>query len=419
MRRRSIVGMIFFILALSSVAFAKEDLETKVKAVQKYLKENKISGWLLYDFHGNNPVATEFVRPKGMQTRRWYYFIPQSGPPWGLIHRIEQANFKGLYGKFELYSSWEEQKRKLKEILAGHKEIAMEYSPLNAIPYVSRVDAGTVELLKSFGLKVFSSADLVQYFQARWDKEAYLTHKEATKALLEIKDKAFQLVRDKIKSGKKITEYDLQQFIWNQYKEYQMISDYPPICAVNENAGNPHYEPTKENHQMIKKGDFLLIDIWAKKDTSLNPNSIYGDITWTAYVGGKVPEKFVMIFNLVKQARDSAVKFLKDNWKKKTIYGWQVDDVSRGVIKKAGYADFFTHRTGHSISTEVHGNGVNIDNFETKDERKIIPGVGFSIEPGVYLKNFGVRSEIDVYAGEDSIEVTTLPLQTEIIPLLK
>jgi len=416
LRWRSIGRMVFLTVVISSVAFAKQDLETKVKAVQKYLKENKISGWLLYDFHGNNPVATEFVQPKGMQTRRWYYFIPQSGSAWGLVHRIEQANFKGLYGKFEVYSSWDEQKRKLKDILAGHKELSMEYSPLNAIPYVSRVDAGTVELLQSFGIKVISSADLVQYFQARWDKEAYLTHKEAVKSLMEIKDKAFKLVREKIKKNQKITEYDLQQFIWNQYKQYNMISDYPPICAVNENAGNPHYEPTKEIHKEIKKGDFLLIDIWAKKNQT---GSIYGDITWTAYVGEKVPEKYVLVFNLVKQARDEAVKFLKDNWKKKTIYGWQVDDVSRGVIKKAGYADFFTHRTGHSISTEVHGNGVNIDNFETRDERKIITGVGFSIEPGVYLKNFGVRSEIDVYAGEDSIEVTSLPLQTEIIPLLK
>ena len=393
-------------------------MNEKIKAAQKYLRENNLDGWLLYDFRRSNPIAAEFMGIRGQQTRRWFYLIPKEGEPKGLYHRIEYHNFDGVPGRRELFSAWKELETKLEKMLAGAKKVAMEYSPKNAIPYVSRVDAGTIELVRSFGVEVASSADLVQMFQAVLSPTEYQTHLYAAQSLNEIKDKAFGEIAEKIKAGLPTSEYEIQQFIWNEYSKYGMTADGAPIVAVNANAANPHYQPTAEVFAPIKKGDLVLIDIWAKKDSA---GAIYADITWMGYVGDKLPEDIARLWGVEAEARDKAIQFVTERMAKgQKTYGYQVDDVARGVIEKAGYGANFTHRTGHSIGVEDHGNGVNIDNFETQDRRELVPGVCFSIEPGIYLEGqYGFRSEIDMFIHLKKAEVTTQPVQKVILLLLK
>jgi Xaa-Pro aminopeptidase len=388
----------------------------RLKLIQQYLNSSHVSGWLLYDFKRSNSIAQEFVQPAGMLTRRWFYLVPAAGKPIALVHQIEKSNFSNVPGYVETYTGREEMVKKLEQIISKHKNVLMEYSPQGNNPYVSQVDAGTIELLKSLGAKIQSSQDLVQFLLARWSKEGYQLHKEAAQSLLKIKDKVFEYMAGQIKKGVNLTEFDLQQYILKEYERAGLVADSGPIVAVNRNSANPHYLPTAQKNLSIKRGDLVLIDLWAKKN---EPQAVYADITWIGYLGETVPEKYAMIFEVVTQARDAAVDYLKKSWPAKAVAGWQVDNVARDVIRRAGYADFFQHRTGHSLTATPHGIGVNLDNFESKDERKIIPGLGFTIEPGIYLKDFGVRSEINVYAGEKGIEVTTLPLQTEILPLLK
>ena len=393
-------------------------MNEKIKAAQKYLQENNLDGWLLYDFRRSNPIAAEFMGIRGQQTRRWFYLIPKEGEPKGLYHRIEYHNFDGVPGRRELFSAWKELETKLEKMLAGVKKVAMEYSPKNAIPYVSRVDAGTIELVRSFGVEVASSADLVQMFQAVLSPNEYQTHLYAAQSLNEIKDKAFGEIAEKIKAGLPTSEYEIQQFIWNEYSKYGMTADGAPIVAVNANAANPHYQPTAELFALIKKGDLVLIDLWAKKDSS---DAIYADITWMAYIGDQLPEDIAKLWRIEAEARDKAIQFVTERMAQgQKTYGYQVDDVARGVIEKAGYGANFTHRTGHSIGVEDHGNGVNIDNFETQDRRELVPGVCFSIEPGIYLEGkYGFRSEIDMFIHSRRAEVTTQPVQKEILLLLK
>lgn len=419
MKKKFLFFLVFLVLSFYIPLNAEEEvtLEKKIEEVQKYLKENKLPAWLLYDFKGINPIAVDFINLKGLKTRRWYYLIKSEGEPVALVHKIEELGFKNIPGKIITYVSWKEQKQKLKEILSGLKKVTMEYSFENNIPYISRVDAGTIELIRSFGVEIVSSADLVQYFQVRWSEQQYLSHKEAVKNLMRIKDEAFEFIAQRIKNKKEVNEFEVAQFVLEKMEESRMETDELIICAVNENSGNPHYTPSQSESKNIKEGDFVLLDIWGKMKKG---KSIYADITWTGYVGENVPEKYTEIFRIVKQARDNAVNFLKDRWvRKEEVRGWEIDKVCRDFIIKSGFGEYFTHRTGHSIGTEDHGNGVNIDNLETKDERRIIPRVGFSIEPGIYLKEFGVRSEINVYVKENEIEVTTLPLQEEIIPIMK
>ena len=293
----------------------------------------------------------------------------------------------------------------------------MQYSPNNDIPYISRVDAGTVELIRSFGVEVVTSAELVQQFEAVVTPEQHQSHVEASDKLHRVLMDAFAEIGRNIREEKPITEYDIQQFIARRLDEEGMTRE-DGIVAVNANAANPHYFPTKESFSPIKRGDFVLLDIVSKLR---KPGAICTDQTWTGFVGDTVPEEYVRIFNIVREARDAATEFVRKNVREgKRIHGAEVDDVSRGVIKRAGYGEQFTHRTGHSIGEECHGNGVNIDNFETRDSRYITAGVLFSIEPGIYLEGkFGVRSEIDVYVGDKDIEVTGQPIQTEIVPILK
>lgn len=393
---------------------AKVDLP----AIQNYLREQEIDGWLIFDFRGQNYIATHFVEldEESILTRRWFYFIPQQGDPALLVHKIERKNFPNPPANLNFYVSWQELKDKLKKMLAGSSKIAMEYSPGGAIPYVSCVDGGTLDFVRSLGVEVVTSANLVQYFQSRWTDEQLQTHITAAENLDRIKNDAFALIGEKIKSGETVNEYFVQKFILEQLRADDMMTEEPPIVAVNANASNPHYAPTAERFSPITKNDLVLIDLFGKKVT---PNAIYADITWMGFVGETVPEKYAKIFTIVAKGRDAGLELLRQAAKQgKAIQGWQVDEKTRSVIQEAGYGDYFDHRTGHSLDTNLHGNGVNIDNLETQDKREIIPDVGFTIEPGIYLDDFGVRSEINVYYSKEGPKVYG-PIQKEIIAILK
>ncbi len=392
-----------------------------LEKIQAKLSEHSFGGWLFYFFKNNDPIAlgTLKLSETHMFSRRWYYFVPQKGEPVKLVHKIESGALDSLPGRKVEYVGWQEMETALAEILAGARTVAMQYSPKNAVPYVSRVDAGTIELINSIGVQVVSSADLVSYFEATWTQEQLESHIFATEKLKEIVHQAFYQVKKELSAGKSLTEYDIQQFIVDKFKQNKLYTYSPPIVAVNENSGNPHYQPTQDVHKPIKMGDFLLIDLWAKQENV--PQSIYGDITWTAFVGDTIPQKYIDIFEIVRDARNAGLNFVKESVTAgKKIYGWQVDDVTRNHIKDKGYGKYFVHRTGHSIGEEVHGNGANIDNLETRDERELLPNTGFSIEPGIYMSEFGVRSEIDVFIGESkNVIVAASPIQEELIAIMK
>lgn len=391
-------------------------LALDVSAVQRLVVAQNLDGWLLYDFRGQNPIAKEIVGPRHMQTRRWFYLVPREGEPVALVHKIEQQTFEGVPGRKIYYAGWKELRAGLEELLRGRKCIAMEYSAEAAIPYLSRVDAGTVELVRSFGVGIVSSADLVQRFKSRWGAAGKASHLEAARALRELALEAWGFVARQVSAGKRVTEYEVAQRIWEGYKARGLESDGPPIVAIGPNAASPHYEPTKEKHAEIKRGDLLLIDLWAKK-----PGGIYADETFMAFVGERVPEEHVRAFRAIAEARDAAVAFVRAKKQKgERVRGCDIDDVSRGVIEKHGFGPNFIHRTGHSIDQNVHGDGVNIDNYETHDTRAVVDDVGFSIEPGIYLPGAaGYRSEINVWCGERDCEVTTGEPQREIRPLLR
>lgn len=395
----------------------------RVAEIQAALREAKLDGWLFYDFRGSDPLAPRILKtgPDISGSRRWFYYIPASGEPTKLVHAIERYKLDALLGRKLIYGSWKVLHQNLRETVAknGKARIAMQYSPMGDVPYMSRVDAGTVELVRSFGVEPVTSAELVQRFEAVWSPAQRQSHIEASDKMHRVFQDAFAEIARRIESNEPTTEYDIQQFIVRRWHEEGMGSDDDsPIVAVNANTANPHYTPTRDKALPIKRGDFVLLDLASKLR---KPGAVCTDQTWTGYVGDTVPDEYVKIFNIVREARDSAVEFVRTNVRAgKPIRGADVDDVSRGVISRAGYAEQFTHRTGHSIGEEVHGNGVNIDNFETRDSRTIVPNICFSIEPGIYLDGkFGVRSEIDVYVREKDIEVTGQPIQTEIVPILK
>ncbi len=396
------------------------DYAQKVKDIQEALREEKIEAWLFYNFRGLNVFATRILNLPShiLQTRRYFYFIPAQGEPRKLVHTIEQWNLDSLPGEKLVYLSWQSLGDGLKKILQDVKQVAMEYSPNNAIPYVSTVDAGAVELVRKTGVGVISSANLVQRFEARWDEEQAKDNFETAVHLRAIVDEAFKFIKEKIQSNSATSEYDVQQFMLSEFRKRGLITDSDPNCSVNANSANPHYEPTKEIHSPLKKGDFVLIDLWAKKN---RPRSVYADITWTGFIGERVPEEYVKVFEVVRGARDAALNAVRQAFKEgREIKGFEVDDAARGYIKERRYGEYFVHRTGHSIGEEIHGNGANMDNLETRDERKIIPQTSFSIEPGIYLPGkFGIRSEIDVYISKQSeVIVTGLPIQEKVIPIL-
>jgi Xaa-Pro dipeptidase len=379
-----------------------------VAGIQRALAEQDLDGWLLYDFRGSNPIARAVIGFDESQigTRRWFYLIPRQGEPLAIMHAIEPHALRGAPGNSVLYRSWRELETLLKQNLAGKKRVAMEYSPGAAIPYVSRVDAGTVEMVTATGVQVATSADLVQMFEARWTPEQKAMHDRAARDVMLAKDEAFALVKERLAAGKPIKESEVQAFISARFEMRHLFTDHPCIVAVNEHASDPHFETGKgPDDREIKQGDLLLIDLWAKDADS--PRAVYYDATWMAFCGPDVPAKMREVWEAVKGARDAAVKFVTDSVAAgRTIHGWEVDDVSRGYIEERGYGPYFLHRTGHSIGLLVHGNGVNIDNLETRDQRRLMAGLCFSIEPGIYLPEFGVRSEIDMYVGEAAAEVT-------------
>jgi Xaa-Pro aminopeptidase len=339
-----------------------------------------------------------------MVTRRWYYFVPATGEPRGLQHKIEAETLKELPGDHRLYAGWKELTDGLSALLAGSKRIAMQYSPDCAVPYVSMVDAGTIELVKSLGVEVATSANLIQFFESRWNAQQLENHLDAGRRIDRIRAEAFARVSAKLKARERVTEWDMQQYILGRFREEGLFTDHGPDIAVNGNASNPHYNPTQEACSEIKTGDLVLMDMWAKLD---RPDGVYYDITWIGYCGPQAPTAIVNVFDVVRGARDKAIEFVTEaTAAKRLIRGYQVDDAARNHVNAAGYGEYFFHRTGHSIGTEVHGTGANMDNLETHDERKIIPWTCFSIEPGVYLKDFGIRSEVDMFVDETSARVT-------------
>jgi Xaa-Pro dipeptidase len=387
-----------------------------IPAIQAELRASKLDGWLFYDHHRRDPIANHILGlgKDGIASRRWYYFIPAKGEPRKLVHRIEQGALDAVPGKTLVYSGWQELYKMLPKLLSGGKKIAMQYSPENNIPYIGLVDAGTVELVRKLKKKVVTSANLVQIFEASWSPEQFESHQQAGKIIDRVTSEAFQRAASFVREGKPLSEFELQRWMAEQFRAAGMIPE-PPIVAVQPNNGNPHYEPSERDSRPIRAGDLLLLDVFGKMN---RPGSVYYDITWMGYLGERVPETYAKIFKIVRQARDNAVAFIKENVaKSREIHGWEVDRVARETIRKAGYGKYFVHRTGHSIGQSVHGNGANMDGYETRDDRKIVPRTCFSIEPGIYLPDFGVRSEVNVYVGEKDARVTGA-IQEQILPLL-
>jgi len=391
-------------------------MKVDIGEIQQDLRSAKLDGWLFYDFRGRDPIAHRILDlPPAMRTRRWFYFVPAKGTPKKLVHKIEAGSLAAVPGDTLYYAGLDELRGNLKKTLGRAKNVAMQYSPMNAIPYVAMVDAGTVELVRSLGPKVVTSADLVQKYEACWSKGQLESHLAAGRAIDRIVRQAFDHAARFVKEMKPLTEYGLQQFILQKYEEAGIMTEEGPDVAVNANASDPHYGPTREKASPIREGDLLLLDVWGKLKT---PNSVYYDITWMGYLGAPVPDKYVKIFKVLRDARDRAVDLIRSSVKAgKPLQGWQVDKAARSVVEKAGYGKYFFHRTGHNIGTAVHGNGVNMDGLETRDQRHLIPHTCNSVEPGIYLPEFGMRSEVDVFVDENEARVTGA-VQTEILPLL-
>jgi len=378
----------------------------QIDEIQKALRDEKVDGWLFFDHHQRDPLAYRILKlnPTRTVTRRWYYFIPAKGEPKGLVHAIESGVLSELPGKTQSYSSWGAQVDGIKSMLAGCRRIAMQYSPNCAIPYVSLVDGGTLELVRSAGVEVVTSANLVQLFEARWTAEQLEMHLEAGRRVDRIRGEAFVNIGAALKANRTINEWQVNRFIRDAFEKSGLVTDHGPIVAVNANMSNPHYEPGPEGSREIRKGDAVLIDMWAKLD---RPGAVFYDITWTGYCGVEPPSAIQNVFEVVRDARDRAVERVQSAMRKnESIQGFNVDDAARGYIKEKGFAEYFVHRTGHSIGEEVHGTGANMDNLETHDERRIISRTCFSVEPGVYLPEFGIRSEVNVYVAPGEARVT-------------
>jgi Xaa-Pro aminopeptidase len=384
-------------------------------AVQAAIREQGFDGWLLYDFRGSNVLAQRVVGlAEKKLSRRWFYFVPATGEPRKLAHAIEPASLDGLPGKNKIvYRRWQELEAGVGSLLVGAKRVAMEYSPRNWNPYIGKVDAGTIELVRSFGVDVQPSGDLIQQFEATWDADQEASHLAAAKVTDAAYGVAWAFIAEKVKAGG-TTELDVQKRIMDHFAANGCTTYSPPIVGVGPHSGDPHYEPTPQTNTPVKAGDFLLIDLWAKLD---KPRAVYSDLTRVGYVGREVPEKYTKVFDIAAAARDAGIATVRQAFAAgRPITGAEVDDATRAVIDKAGYGDQFTHRTGHNIGQEVHGNGAHIDGLETRDDRRLMPRTCFSIEPGIYLPEFGVRTEVNVYIDRDGrVHVTGGELQTEIV----
>jgi Xaa-Pro aminopeptidase len=429
MKKLFLIVLLFFVSGVSAQTAELTPAEKlavskdRIAEIQAELQKEKLDGWLFYDFRGSDILMPRILKTdRASGSRRWYYYVPAKGEPTKVVHAIEPDQLDKLPGEKLIYREWQLIGDNLKTaFFAGAKpnhklRIAMQYSPNNDIPYISRVDAGTIEMVRSLGVDVVTSADLVQQFEAVWTPEQLAMHKEGAEKMQKIMLEVFAEIKRRINADIPTTEIDIQNYMMDQYAKVGMRRS-PMIVAVNADAASPHYFPTKATAKPIKRGDLILIDAVSKVD---KPKAPAVDLTWMGYVGETVPDEYVRIWNIVYDAQQSAYNFIKDAFKNgRTITGAEADDVARGVIKKAGYADEFLHRTGHSIGEEGHGNGANIDNLETRDSRKLIPGIAFSLEPGIYFAGkFGVRSEIDVYIDGKNV-IITAPHQTEIIPILR
>jgi Xaa-Pro aminopeptidase len=377
-----------------------------IEQMQQALRENGLDGWLFFDHHRRDPLAYRVLNiPDTVgATRRWYYLVPASGEPRKLVHRIESEALDSLPGLKATYASWTEQQQQLAALLAGVHHVAMQYSPNCAIPYVSLVDGGTLELIRNCGVHITSSADLVQQFEAVWSERQLESHLEAGQIVDRVRRRAFELIAERLRTGTAVSEFDVQQFILSQFAEHQLETDHGPIVAVNAHASDPHYEPNCDRYAYIGPGDVVLIDLWAKKKA---PGAVYYDVTWTGFCGEPIPDQVQNIFEIVRDARKKASQFVIDKIAESAdVRGFEVDDAARGYIAEKGFGEYFFHRTGHSIGISVHGTGANMDNLESHDERRIIPGTCFSVEPGIYLESFGIRSEVNVFAGQGYAKVT-------------
>jgi Xaa-Pro aminopeptidase len=389
-----------------------------VAAIQHALRADGLDGWLLFDFHGSNPIATRLAGLADgphMTTRRWYYLIPSSGEPRGLVHAIERHNLDALPGEKIVYAGREQLDAGITRLLAGLRRIAMEYSPKGAIPYLSRVDAGTAEAIRDRGVEIVSSGDLVQQFEAAWTPAQLASHRAASEALYRIKDRAFRAAAAAVRDATPLSEYDLQQQMVGWFDEEGLISDSAPVVAIGANAGDPHYLPDAEHSRPLVADEVLLLDLWGKRAEA---GAVFADITWVGVTGASVAAEAARAFRAIVDARDAAVTLVEEAARTgRDLRGWEVDRTARTVLQEAGYGDRILHRTGHSLGESVHGNGVHLDDYETHDDRRVLPGTGFTIEPGLYFENFGVRTEINMFRG-DREAIVTGPRQTEILRLL-
>jgi Xaa-Pro aminopeptidase len=389
-----------------------------VEAIQQTLRRDGIDGWLFADFRGSDPLAAAILDlPAGHRSRRWFYYVPAQGHPTRIVHAIETGALDALPGRLQVYLPWQQLHELLRGVLAGAKKVAMQYSPKNNIPYVARVDAGTIDLVRSFGVEVVSSADLVSEFEATVSDRQLHSHRVAADRLGQIVQEAFGELTIRVNRGQRTTELDIQKYLVDQFAASGLEADHPPIVAIDAHSADPHYSPTSATASEFKPGQFVLIDAWCKVS---GVDTVYADITWTAWLGNDIPDRQRQVFRVVRDARDAAVKYMEETLAaERPLLGCDIDDACRKVIVDAGFGDKFIHRTGHSLHTSVHGNGANLDNLESRDDRRLLPRTLVTIEPGIYLPGeFGVRSEINVYVSENGkARVTGIAPQTGILSL--
>ncbi|MDP6302044.1 MAG: M24 family metallopeptidase [SAR202 cluster bacterium] len=385
-------------------------IDTVIQQAQDFMAAEGISGWLLYEYRGLNPIFWDTLGPVSNVTRPCWLWIPAEGEPQLIVSFVDHGRFAHIEVETITFVNRQQMTARLREALMDAVKVAMEYSPNAALPRVSRIDAGTKEFVTGLGVEIVSSADLLQYASQRWDEDQLKSHEIAAQKLSQIVNEAFDHIGASLASG--ITEYAVAEFIRGRFREEGLVVTDGPAVAVNKHASDPHFDPTDPNAPAIKEGDWVLIDLWARLP---GDDSMFGDITWTAYVGDKVPAKHREVFDAVIDARDAALDELeKAHRDGRVLEGWELDKVAREHITRSGYAEFFNHRLGHSLGREVHSNAVNLDGWETHDTRKVITGIGLTIEPGIYLPEFGVRSEIDVFMSKDGPVVTT-EVQREIV----
>jgi Xaa-Pro dipeptidase len=391
------------------MAFNLQELQSDIRAA-------KLDGWLFYDFRGRDPIAHRILAlPPGMRTRRWFYFVPAKGTPRKLVHKIETESLAAVPGETLYYAGYDELRKNLAKAIGRAKVVAMQYSPNAAVPYVAMVDGGTIELVRGAGAKVVSSADLVQKFEACWTPLQLESHRAAGKIIDRAIRGAFEEAAKHVRAKQTLTEYDLQQWFLKQFDASGIRREDGPDVAVNANASDPHYAPMQGKAAPIREGDLLLLDVWGK---TKDAGSVYYDVTWMGYLGAKVPDKYAKVFRVLRDARDKAVDLIRSSVAAgKPLQGWQVDKAARTLIEKAGYGKYFFHRLGHNIGETIHGNGANMDNLETHDIRHLIPKTCTSIEPGIYMPEFGMRTEVNVYIDDGEARVTGA-VQSEIVPLL-